>query len=1147
MSISHFIKSTIFEVFFLLAKDNEIIDKMTAFGHFSDILQNLSIVFYVTIPWKSFYLQIVCLFTNLNITNPYMFGVSVAIVLAFLSSFGVLCYQVQVYGSISSSRMLTYTRYQYGLLSTVFFFPTVDQLLNYMFLDSSLNGIILTLACLALFIPYCAIVLLGSFLLFSPNTDPTVHIGRNSQRLDLLENVFKILISICSTFFEPYIVVLSFMFSWTTLFLVSLILPPFYNDFSNKVRSGVLFGLSLCSIGSLIVCFVPVYSSIWSFITLLLFVPFSFIGSMIYVRINESRQLSNAVYIFALKSLNKKQSGKKYRRLLRDLLDEYIITFWTPVQIVALTRFLCNLCVFKKDKFIATFGEDYSSEESLNIATPTSKSNLDLDEPHLSRSIIDLEHIGKTNRQTLALNLDEQFESVIRTICLQVYESGIRHFTHSAWLKAQYLIFLENANLIFPAIPYMPNIKEYADNLLNNTFLQEKSMDAHYILYSCYKKRVFDVAKFHQNELTNIVDIVAFLHDKEVFLDTISSLALSCKRFTEFIEKYKINFELIVTLATDIEHKWAKSKNYLRKGLSRVPTSPELLKLYREACFIIDQNTLLSHYLDGVLDFDFENTKMNGIVIEQQKQTLFDTPNQLSPIINRLYKTVEIFIFFQTLSLFLLFSFYYGFTIYYGSSQIVEFQSYSNDIINYGINGQRFYNDQYSFKNFQNSLYYENCFDDESTLNENWNTILKNPFFRSLNPSPFAAAVNNIDNGIKKDVTYEESNYIFQWVANSYLKSTVVNMDENLPNLQNNFFAFFLDLFLRMESNIVVLCAQVMNGSLVLFLVLLLSGIPICVFVFKKIKKDITKDSLNLVYSDYVKRFDLDLDYLQDMSETSTKNNFDVYKSRSIFSDLKLKFVLLVILYVCSGIIGYSLQTSAFVLLDRYYFAHSFIQIRKYFDLATTNNAYLYKSAKTPDHLAALKYVIATRKPASNYFVKASSPFLQNQTVNASPYEFWDSKQIKIYFGDECFDTMTCDSPALGHRAVAMTSKMLTTLKYAQWSKEIVDMQLTLMNTEQFSQSQLKFEKMIIDKFTTDNIVIETEAGVAVLFNLVLCIFVFVAARKIVRDLKSIHNRIKILKNIVAPIKEGKQVDFSANLLSQLTDESSDHSQNSSV
>eukprot|EP00834_Sanchytrium_tribonematis_P000355 NODE_7_length_67686_cov_1.621421.p1 type:complete len:1119 gc:universal NODE_7_length_67686_cov_1.621421:9929-6573(-) len=1117
MFLKHFISSTVFEVFFLLGKDNEIIDKLTALGHVTDIAQNLSYIFYNTIPWQNVIMQEIFMYMNLNITSPYLYVIAVVFVLLFLASFATLCYQIQNRGSVSASKLLEATRYQYGLLSTFLFFPSIDQLLNYMTFGSDVSSILLTTISLVLFVIYSTVVLLGSFLLFSSEQNPSSHISRNSQRQDLLENVVKIIISISFTYCSPIFGVLSLIICWGTLYIVSMLIPPFYNYNSNRTRSGVLFGLLCCSFGSLMACVYKLDSYIWSVLTLISFFPLSFIGMLVFKAVEERRRLPTILYIHALEFIDN-PNAIKCRRLIRDSLEEIMSSFWNPAQIVALSRNLCNVPISKNlNMFVSNIvyhnNNDDNDDESVSVAAQR----------------------RELYKSELGSRLTKNMANITRILVLQLYESGIRKFRQSSWLRAQYILFLECGNDIYPKLIHYSHLKSFGEELLNNTFLMEKQLDVHYILYSCYKKRIFEKAKENYHGLKNVVDVVAFTHDKEMFIDTLSELIWTCRTFTEFLQSSQLNVDNLLSLTTRIQKKWTIAKYYLKKALSRVPTSPFLLRIYKISCLIFDNNEELHGYISGVLQPD-GSVYNNESIIEKQKNSLFETHSNLPPVIDRYYKTIRLFIRAQALLLLGVFTAYFAILVFQSSLKIDYYRVLMDQVLDYGINSDKYFTGIEGLALFQDTKFFNLIEDISSNIIILWDQMATNTDFQQMKPNPFDQIVSFVSQNTTSNITFEKSNFNLQFQITQYLRNSNVADDSNFANIQSNFYAFFLNVLSNLKENEFGVYNVMNITSLSLFFFILIGGMPICYYLYRKIKKDISKECLEFVYTSNVTKFELDLTELQNMAKF--KERVDISKAFSFASKLKFRFIIYLSLYFSSSCVAFYIQEDSAIFFEKFIDSMVFLKARNYYDIAVSAASYELKVRPGNTSLSTLGTLAEIHHTVAQFVNKATSPTDDGKLMPGSPTEFWDRPTTKKYYGNGCIDSSVCGSPVLGHRLVMMNARFLKVVKDPSWQNLMLQIQLEMAESEEHLLAQSNFLSLILNSYKSENQFRNTRAAVVLFLNVLICIFVIFDTRIIIYELRDTHNRIKILKSIFVIPPNDFTIQFSNRMLSQMTDDS---------
>ena len=1175
----HFIKSTVFEVFYSLTKDNAIIDKMVAFGHVTDIIQNLAYIFFISIPWGNDQFQLICSYLTLSIHSTFLSIIAVVFIFVFLANFSFLCYQVQKTGCIYTSNLLVIARYQYGLLSTLLYFPTIEQLIITISFDSPFM-ICASLICILLFIMYTALVALGAFLLFTPNPDPKNHNGRNSQKIDVFEILFKTIIAVGFAFLSPVAGCVILIVGWLLLYITTLYMPAFYNYKSNCVRSGVILGLFSCSIFSLIVSVsekgVPFF---FCYIALVLFVIVSTIGVLIYMAFEKQREIPSAIFIHALKSLDKKSASKR-RMLLKNSVDEWVLTFWSPFQIVAYIRNLSNL-VFAKNResvilqmnlfqtdleaqddaenLVApniqipdiqivlpstvntpavsrrpSFSPSFESRASSVSVAPSAMTNKLNTGPLGSVAIdveIDKQIEGQNKRNALAKLLIQNFDEVARLVCLQLFESGKKKFLNSSWLKAQYMIFLEFSNTIFPKLRLIPSLQHQSDVILNATFLEEKSMDVHYILFSFYKKRLLERAKKDNTQLKNIVDIVAFSHDKEEFYDNLGAMITCAKRFTALLEKQhlqKISFDILVTYASEIQYKWHNAKLYLKKGLVRVPTSIELLTIYKEACETFDMNFELRDYLATVLKRK-DGDKSEDSVVNQKKE-MFISPIKLPTLYSKGYKVVGVYFKSQfSISLTILLIFFL-ITIFLFQSTVINLAQGNAAVLDYGTSSQMFLVSRYSYEHFQSNHFLKNCTQYDSLQREQWNNLISSPVYQSYKPNPFGQIVTNYDNGYET-CTYEDSNYDFQWKTFNFLTDpSNAGNNDNLDGQLPSFYANFMEFFKKSDEQSILALQSMMDtiiyvfGGILLFLIVTM--IPISYYFLSFVKKDMLKDSVEFQSSESSKKFESNLSKLQSMvnekKEKGIKNKKEVLTTSNIIRNLEYKFILLLLLYlVFGGIAGYVYYDSN-TTTRRYLDARTWVQVRTYLNKAIATSSSLYlkrvKENATMDlqqeALVALQAAVQKQKDVGSSFKKAISADGILIVNGTSGQEFWNEAQSKLYFGNNCLDSRYCGSPVMGINAIMKLAIQLPSIQKTIWSSAIVTLQLEFVQIPEFSQTVNTFSKYIEIEFAK-------RYQAIVLLSIIMifsCLFVLYSTYKMtvytINQLYWTQNRIKILKDL---------------------------------
>eukprot|EP00834_Sanchytrium_tribonematis_P001490 NODE_37_length_35953_cov_1.028037.p2 type:complete len:841 gc:universal NODE_37_length_35953_cov_1.028037:9620-12142(+) len=833
--IGHFIKSTVFEVFFLLAKDNEIIDKLVAIGHLTDVVQNLAYIFYYTIPWGNPVFQNICMYLNLNFKNNVVFAISLLFILLFIFNFSYLCWQVQSNGSIHTTKILAVTRYQYGLLSTLLFFPTLEQLLNNIEFDTGL-ALFIALVCIMVLIVYCIIVCLGAFLLFSPTPNVRSHTGRNSQRIDLFEILFKVFTAIGFGFFDPKIGCFVLLLGWTILYTSSFIAPAFYNFSSNIIRSGFFLGLLISSLSSVAVTFNPSRRYYSCYLMIVGFILSSLVGMIIYYFYIKSRKLPPGIFFYALKCIESRGSSSsiKYRSMLRNITDEWISTMWSPLEVVNVIQILCNIVYSKnKESFIHSLVMNQEEDEN------------EKENEVLEADVVEKREGRKDEKLLYKISIN--FNEIARLVCLQVYESGKNRFETSTWISAQYLMFLEFSNDIFPNLKNLRSLKFHAEELLNRTFLEEKSIDVHYVLFSFYKMKVFEKARTKKGYLKKVVDIVAFQHDKDKFIENLHLVINSGKQLVSLLEKNLLTFDLFVSISSDFQMHWNLAKEYLKKGLNREPMSGELLLLFKESTFIFDKNKDLGFYLNSVMNANARASEEkllgsledNEIMIEKHKKSLFQTRNHLPMHLARVYKFSEVFFRTQFILALLLYVSFFCLVLFYLKDQDLFLIKENYKVLTYGISCQSFFYNKFSFQYLQNSSFFQACGDDVMYMKAEWKEILTSDYLKQLKPSPFELNVTNFDNDLEY-TSFGIQNGDFQWNANNFLKDTSqdININQNMAFINQNYLEFFKSIHETSESKFDALLAKFLVYFGAFYFLLIVSLFPMSYYLYNSIKLD---------------------------------------------------------------------------------------------------------------------------------------------------------------------------------------------------------------------------------------------------------------------------------------------------------------------
>ena len=829
--IAHFIKSTVFEVFYLLTKDNVVIDKLVAYGNGVDMVQDLSYVFYKTVPWQNYKFQLICSLLTLNVKNIYLSALALVFVLSFVMSFGFLCYQVQTSGTIYTSTLLKATRYQYGLLSTFLFFPTIEQLINTVSIEST-TWLLISLICIVIFLLYASIVCLGSFLLFSPNPDPRIHSSRNSQLVDAFEIISKIFVAVGFGFLDPKTACFIQFIVRLSLYTASVITPSFYNHKSNVIRSGVFLGLLVGSIASIIVCYVQV-SFYVCYILLGVVFLLSAIGMAFFHFYQNLITLPSPLFYFAAKVIAKNYS-KKDKIQLKNTSEEWLCSFLSPVQIVQAIRSLSNIQTKQQKsnyvRLIIREGNNHLEEDDEAEDMEIKKKKIQTEQDIFERILL-------TN-----------FDEISRLLILQLFTCGLQRFPDSIWLKAQYLIILENLHHLYPTLTPIPKINQFSDEVMNEAFIKEKTLDVHYILFHFYKKRLFEKADKSKSQLKNVVDIVAYSHDKDKFIQYVLDVVMSIRQFIQILEREVIDINLLVSFASDMQIKWNKSKNYLKKSLSRVPNASDLLLLYKESCRIFDNNLSLIKYLNSVMNThssseaieNFDMAQFSEVMIEKQKNTLFHTPNHLSPAVGKIYKVSELYYKIQYILSFSVFMVFFYLIMVQVNFNLEYNVSGNLKVLQYGLDTQTFYCNKFSFELYDQQDYFSNCSLNSEVLKKTWRSVIADTTFRAQEPSPFQLKVTNLDKEMSSLKSFEESNYILQWHIDHYLidTGTFYTLDSNMPNVLDGFFNFFLSTREYSDHFIKTIQFDILYTCGIVYSVLFGVMIPISYYIATAIYKD---------------------------------------------------------------------------------------------------------------------------------------------------------------------------------------------------------------------------------------------------------------------------------------------------------------------
>eukprot|EP00835_Amoeboradix_gromovi_P000283 NODE_10_length_47437_cov_0.363429.p1 type:complete len:1206 gc:universal NODE_10_length_47437_cov_0.363429:13687-10070(-) len=1202
----HFIKSNLFEVFYLLTKDNEVIDKMVSYGHITDIFQNLAFVFYKTIPWNNKLFQLLCSCLTVSVSNSYLSTLTFIFVLWFLCGFSHLCYQVHSSGGIYTANLLKVTRYQYGILSTMLYFPTVEQLLTLISLKDP--GSIITIGILVF---YTCLVSLGSFLLFSPNPDPRNHSSRNCQKVDAFEILFKTFVAIGFSSFEPIVGCWILVIGWTFLYVTSFYLPAFYNHSSNMIRSGAILALDVCSFIALLICYnenlhLPFYAC---YLVILVFVITSCLGMLIYSAYNQSRKIPSNIYLLALKFNNSK--SLKHRIQLKNAIDEWVSLFWNPYNIVAYTRTLSSLVFSKKRYAHISQIKLYHGEENeyddfdpdllvkkVNVTdtgkpievnatlgnnkilnqlecNPPAKSNAEADNVTSSsvrRSSLDLEsnnHVSRPGKlyvaqislasvemenkpglniqDKLVKQLNSNFENCARLICLQMFECGKKKFINSTWLKAQYLIFLECSNSIFPNLKIIPNLMQNADLILNQTFLEEKTIDVHYILFSFYKKRLFEKASKSNITLKNVVDIVAYSHDRDIFIESIDSVVTSTKLFTNFLEKDKISTQLLISFAADIQSKWYQAKLYLKKSLIRVPTSFDLLSLYRESCIALDLNSGLAAYLITVSN----NLEINGdiseleMLMEKHRRSLFHTPDHLPKLVAKLYRNTKMFFTVQFSTSLPFFVIFFLLVVFYIKSQAIYYQSANAAAMTYGITVQSGFVRKFSYDFFQDPGHLAEYKETNIKVQMLWKGIVTANVYSELRVSPFAAKVLEYENGNFQNISFEESNYDLQWKANKYLqnKSESNNLERNLPRYQSDFYKFWIDIQDQSSEILSEKLFLILAIFGVVFLIKLSLMLPIFIHFYKGVKSDLEMDAQTFEYSENAKKFDDSLNRLKSLSQQlkgkTAKESHHTIKTVDIFKTLKLKFYVIIILYAVCLIIVYFVYKDAQDTENRYFEAKSWVYARTYFDnTVTSSSSYYVKSMNLNYTIEEQKFAFTAmqqeymnaRDLAAELRRGESTGYISVRN-NTSPIDYWNQHNVMKYFGNGCMDSRYCGSPALGHNSILRGTRHLFTLNHLVWSNAIIKMQLKLVHVPEYEASQNAYLALIDSEFESRYSTVTIICYLMIAACTVLLLAFFKTTMYTINKLCHTHNRVKLLKSICS--NHSNQVLTSSDVLNK--------------
>ena len=790
--IAHFIKSTVFEVFYLLTKDNVVIDKLVAYGNGVDMVQDLSYVFYKTVPWQNYKFQLICSLLTLNVKNIYLSALALVFVLSFVMSFGFLCYQVQTSGTIYTSTLLKATRYQYGLLSTFLFFPTIEQLINTVSIEST-TWLLISLICIVIFLLYASIVCLGSFLLFSPNPDPRIHSSRNSQLVDAFEIISKIFVAVGFGFLDPKTACFIQFIVRLSLYTASVITPSFYNHKSNVIRSGVFLGLLVGSIASIIVCYVQV-SFYVCYILLGVVLLLSAIGMAFFHFYQNLKTLPSPLFYFALNCSPKFKFSKKSRSNLSNAVDEILCKVLFPFEIINLVRNLSN-CYTDKDKrrFVNTISR---------------KNTIMNDDEEVQDSDLNNEDLIKKKKKIQAImdqfehDFYHNFEDVIRIVIIQLFESGMKRFPDSAWLQSQYLIVLQCSCNLFPKASKFPQLLDYSYGILNDAFVKEKSINVEYVLFSFYKKRLFELAANSKSELKNVIDVVAYSYDKEKYLNSIYELANSGLQFVSILERESVDYPLMISFASDMQLKWDNSRYYLRKCLSRVPNSSDLLLLYKDACTILDNNTSLRDYLNNIISMtsSLPSSKESGYMalsdelIEIQKKELFLTPNKLKLSISRLYDFLKQFLKGIYMLLMALCSVYLYFILFDIKKVDLYLEQGNINALTFGIATESFYNHKYSYEHLNNIEALDLTKMDAIDVYNAWLAIIDSNQIKSQQPSPFDIPISIEQSGVQSEMLFEDSVYNLRLDMNFFNlnPNLIANLDANMINFQKGFLSFFI-------------------------------------------------------------------------------------------------------------------------------------------------------------------------------------------------------------------------------------------------------------------------------------------------------------------------------------------------------------------